>query len=140
MDPFNGMTGPDRLRAIIDHADEETVKDYEKALTTEDREEISETLVEAIQRVDVLTEELKQIKKEKTAVIDEEKLKVKTSARTLRQGFHQQTGKVYIVRNYEEGTAYEYDAAGDLIMERKLKPKERQTTIRQINPGTGTNG
>lgn len=134
--PFKDLTGMDRIRALEDNADETQIKTYEKQLDAETREEVASDLVETIQRVDVLTEELKQINKEKKAVISEEKLRLKEKARELRQGYRTETGKVYILREFAEGMAYEYDENGEFIGSRKLKPSERQTTIKQLNTKT----
>lgn len=139
-DPFKHLTGADKLRELEDNSDEVVYKEYEKHLTQDDREEITESLVESIQKVETLSEELKQINKEKKAVISEHKLKTKDEARMLRQGYKFESGKVFIVRDQQAGMAYEYNDKGELIVERKLKPKERQTTIKKLNSLNGTNG
>jgi hypothetical protein len=132
-DQFKSLTGQALIQALNDNADEVIEKSYQLDLDQEDRDEITETLVNSIQRVQVLEEELKQINKEKKAVISEERLNVSENARTLRQGYTTKTGPVYVMRDQVAGIAYEYDADGVCVLERKLKPKERQlTTIRQM--------
>ena len=117
-----------------------TESNYPRTLTPEERAEASKKLAESAIR-------LKQIQDEKKEVMGEFKEKIKDETAIYNNFLSQSQygsvnveGTLYMIDDQELGLMYLFDERGVCVNTRALLPEERQTRIRSIGKGTGTNG
>lgn len=98
---------------------------YTPQVLAEKRESISSQMMD----IDDREEELKLLMAELRRDVTDKKKQLKVTLRQLKARFETVTEKTYKVADQEERKMRFYDAQGILIMQRPLRPEERQLTI-----------
>ncbi|KAB1228482.1 hypothetical protein [Chryseobacterium viscerum] len=132
-DVFKNMSPKDRsdnLQAMA-HSTEET--SYFKALTQEELDEKRETLVENEIKLSKLEVEKKKFMAENKRKADSIK-KEKGSLLSAIDTRHEEIeGVLYHVDDQDNGLMYSFDANGEFISSRRLKPDEKVASMFSIN-------
>jgi hypothetical protein len=130
---FKSLTMPERVTALRENAVTHYKKNVIRDFSEEEIADIKTTLSEQAIRLN----DLKIEKKELTSVISG-KIKItesemKGTLKDLKNKYYENEETVYDIDDQETGEMYTFDNQGNLLSTRKLTPKERQTTIRNLN-------
>lgn len=120
----------ERLQILQDHADKIETGTYFRKYTEEElNQEREEFTIQCI--------ELDKLEEEKDKIIEEMKVKMKPVKNFITKGLNIIRNKgltvnetLYSIANHDEGFMESYNEEGELIEKRKLRPDERQTTIK----------
>ncbi|MNE02795.1 hypothetical protein D3C80_952770 [compost metagenome] len=130
---FPELSGADldaALRSIADGIDTDT---YTKKLTEEELADRKDTLTDLTISVSMLEDELKEHSKEIKDTIKPKKAKSKQLMKEIKAKSVVITGKLYKIIDEVNGQVGFYESTGELVNQRRLRPDERQLTIRSIN-------
>lgn len=119
----------DNLEGVADRIEE---KNYVKPLTEEELLESKNQYFENLISLKNLEGELKEIQEEYKEKMKPLKGVIQTLLGRVKMGVSEEKGNVYTIFDYEKGRAGEYAEDGSLILERSLRPDEKQTTIHSI--------
>lgn len=130
---FKSLQMPERITALRENAVTHYNKNVIRDFSEEEIADIKTTLSEQAIRLN----DLKIEKKELTSVISG-KIKttegeMKGTLKDLKNKYYENEETVYDIDDQEAGEMYTFDNQGNLLSTRKLTPKERQTTIRNLN-------
>lgn len=120
----------DNLQAMA-YSTEET--SYFKVLTQEELDERRETLTENYIKISDLEAEKKQLTEEIKAKQKPMKVQNVELLQTLKTKSEKIDGVLYHVDDQDKGMMYSYDANGNFISSRRLKPNERQGSMFKLN-------
>jgi len=134
MKQFEQMTPNQILDFLENNADDITEGAYMKPLSEDELTEIKDRFVQDSITLAHNQEELKNITDEfKAKNIKPLITGIDTDRNTLKLGKLASQGRLYTLRNFDEGEVVVYDANGAIIDRRRMRPTERQTTIVQMN-------
>lgn len=126
-------TPEDRLRILRDNHGSEKTK-YFKQLTQEEmdvrRERLAENSIEHFE----LSEQLKEVKadfkdKMEPLIVDNHKI-----MKELKTGQAEVEGEIFFVPDHDSSMMETYNADGELISSRRLRPEEKQQRISFLKP------
>lgn len=120
----------DNLQAMAYYTEETS---YFKVLTQEELDERRETLTENYIKISDLDAEKKQVTERITAEQKPLKAENMELLQTLKTKSEKIEGVLYHVDDQEKGMMYSYDANGDFISSRRLKPNEKQGSMFKLN-------
>jgi glutamine synthetase type III len=120
----------DNLQAMA-YSTEET--SYFKVLTQEELDERRETLTENYIKISDLEAEKKQVTESIKAQQKPMQVQNMELLQTLKTKSEKIDGVLYHVDDQDKGMMYSYDANGDFISSRRLKPNERQGSMFKLN-------
>lgn len=129
---FKKLQPLDRVQALKDNA----VECYQKNVIRNFSEEELVEMKSDLSEVDISFNDLEMEKKEMVAEIND-KIKVYKDKRSLllkhlKDKYYESNEDVFDIDNQEDGVMETYDKQGNLLTTRRLTPKERQTTIKNL--------
>lgn len=133
---FKNLTPSERTTALNENADAKYSKSVVRDFSEDELTEMKTTLSE----VSIILNDTEIEKKEMTAEVNErikmEKNKRSILLRDLKNKYYENNETVYDIADQEEGTMSTFDFNGNLLSERKLTPKEKQTKLLTLNTKT----
>lgn len=130
---YNHLSPEDRLSAIKALCEGEEVLTYTKPLSREEMDEFRENLTDEMIKARNLEEEFAQQKADHKNRIDPVNRGIAELLGIIRAKAIEVREECYLVPNYEDNMMEFYNANGEMIDSRRLRPEERQTTIKQLN-------
>jgi hypothetical protein len=132
-DKFEPAATPEeRLRMLRDNADNISKGEYTRKLTTDELNQAREEYTDASVEINNLEDELKESTKDLKDRIKELKAANRESLKVIRQRFKTLDGEIFYFIDPVEGMVSGYDATGERVEHRKMKPSERQGTVMQM--------
>lgn len=135
---FTNLPENERLIALETNSSSSALEEVQRSLSDKQISSMKDRLTYLGMRDLELDEQVKYIMqpiKEELKSIKEE---TKKTLETLRNGFINSEERVFHFKNEETGEMETYDAEGEFISSRRLRPDERQHTL--VIPIDGTNG
>lgn len=133
---FETLPQTERATAIRELA----VTSYNKNVVRNFTEEELTEMKSELSEVDINLNDLEEEKKAVTAEINERIKPVKDARsillKQLKDKYFENMETVYDIDDQEEGMMHTFDHSGKLLGSRRLTPKERQTSIRNLSTGT----
>lgn len=123
------MQSDQRLLLLQQNADSIEETTYYKPLTADELDLRREQLTDNAIKLSEYEDEKKEVMQDFKAQMDplaKQNKKLLTEVKT-RQA--EVTGALYLMANHDEGMMETYDAAGELISARRLRPEEKQQNI-----------
>lgn len=118
----------ERLQIMRNSADQIEETTYEKDLTLEELDAKREKFVDNSIKVSTLEDELNEKKAEYKNKIDPVKLENKTLQQEVKTKKQKVKGTLYHIADHDTGFMETYDATGELISDRRLRPDEKHAT------------
>lgn len=122
-------TPESRLNILRNHSDKVEETTYEKDLTLEELDAKREMFVDNSIKVSTLEDELNEKKAEYKNKIDPIKLVNKTLQQEVKTKKQKIKGTLYHIADHDTGFMETYDASGELIADRRLRPDEKQARL-----------
>lgn len=141
---FTNLSRIERIQMLKDNADKIEVKGYMKPFDAKEIEQYKDELAEhSIQLADIADEkkEFLDAIKSKVKPLETERKRILKDIK-LRSTFVEE--QCYMFIDHDKGEVGYYNASGDLVESRGIRPEERQKTVFQANTAfddarTGTN-
>jgi len=133
---FKSLSDIERATALKENAVSAYTKNVVRDFTEEDLDEMKSRLSEVDIELNDTEIEKKELTQEINGRIKIFKTRRSELLRDLKNKYFESNETVYDIDNQEDGVMETYDHAGNLIGTRKLSPKERQTTIKNLNAKT----
>lgn len=129
---YQDLSPEDRLNTIqaMSEGSEEMV--YTKNLSREELDEYRENLTDSMVKIDQLESEFKMVKEEHAARIKPLKADNSFLLGIIKRRAIDITEQCYLIPDYDGGMMEYYNANGELVHSRRLKPEERQTSIKSL--------
>jgi hypothetical protein len=118
----------ERLNIMRNHADEVEKSDYEKELTEDELAAKKDQFLKNDIVISNLEDELSDKKKEIKSKMDPLKVKNKGLRYEVKTGKKKCHGDLYHMADHTNSKMETYDATGELIFSRRLRPDEKQPT------------
>lgn len=122
------LSPEERLNIMRNHADEVEKADYEKELTEDELVAKKDQFLKNDIAIANLEDELSDIKKEIKSKMDPLKVKNKGLRYEVKTGKRKCHGDLYHMADHTNSKMETYDATGELIFSRRLRPDEKQPT------------
>lgn len=103
--------------------------EYTRFLTPEELIEKNGDYVKTGMQHDVINEEYADVRKGYVSRLKKCKTEIKDLSKIIRRKAVQEYGPIYIFRDDDKGRIIEYTATGQLIVDRRMTPEDRQTVI-----------
>lgn len=133
MKQFDLMSPQEIAQFLETNADEITEGSYMKPLSEDEIAEIKDRFVQDSIQLAHNQEELKRITDEfKAENIKPISTQLETDRNTLKLKKLACNGRLYILRDWESSEVVTYDVNGHEIDRRRMRPNERQATIRSM--------
>lgn len=136
-----------RARFLTDNCDRVEQLSYLKVYTADEIDDFKNQLSDVSVEIDQLEEDKKAAVKEFNDSINPKKKQRSTILTSIRTKSREVTEQTFAFFNHESGQVGYYNAQGQLVSFRKMKPQERQGTVFNIirdpsepNRRTGTEG
>jgi hypothetical protein len=133
---YEGRTPSEKLQLLTDNCaskEQQLVKVY---FSEDDLAEMKSRLSEHAIQEDDLKDELKELSAGLRARIKEQSATIKGLLRYIKDKYEEQLQDVFHFDDQENGLMLTYNCEGALINSRRLRPNERQTSIRNLNNKT----
>lgn len=104
--------------------------EYTRFLTPEELVEKNAEYVKTGMQHDVINEEFSDVKKGYTSRLKTCKAEIKELSKIIRRKAVQEYGQIYVFRDDEAGRIKEFTPQGQLIIDRRMTPEDRQTVIK----------
>ena len=130
---FSHLSPEERLAAIQALSEGEETLTYTKPLSREEMDEYRENLTDEMIKARSLEEQFAQQKAAHKERIDPVNRGIAELLGIIRAKAIEVREECFLVPNYEAGMMEFYNANGELVDSRRLRPEERQTTIKQLN-------
>ncbi len=104
--------------------------EYTRYLTPEELIEKNAEYVKTGMQHDVISEEFADVRKGYTSRLKTCKTEIKNLSKIIRRKAVQEFGPIFIFRDDDKGRIIEYTATGQLIVDRRMTPEDRQTIIK----------
>ena len=130
---FKSLPMPERITALRENA----VTNYEKNVIRDFSEEELADIKTTLSEQAITLNDAEIERKEKVAALTAQiklmKVSIKDTLKDLKNKYYESEETVYDIDDQEEGKMYTFDSQGNLLSERRLTPKEKQTTIKHLN-------
>lgn len=130
---FKSLSMPERITALRENAVTHYNKNVIRDFSEEEIADIKTTLSEQAIRLNDLKIEKKELTSVISGKIKTTEAEMKSTLKDLKNKYYENEETVYDIDDQEAGEMYTFDNQGNLLSTRKLTPKERQTTIRNLN-------
>lgn len=130
---FPELTGNDLIIALRDNSDDMESRTYYRQLTDEElavkKDELSNNMIEIARAEDAFAVK----KSEHKAIIDPLAKGNKVLLSHIKTRQVEEYGTLYKIVDQDEGMTGFYNEKGELMESRRIRPDERQTTLRALN-------
>ncbi len=130
---FKKLPLPDRITALRENAVSSYEKNVIRDFSEEELGDIKTTLSEQAITLNDAEIERKEKVAALTASIKVMKVGIKDTLKDLKNKYYESQEVVYDIDDQEAGKMYTFDSQGNCLNERRLTPKEKQTTIKHLN-------
>lgn len=130
---FKNLPMPERVTALRENAITHYNKNVIRDFSEEEIADIKTTLSEQAIRLNDLKIEKKELTSVISSKIKSTESEMKNTLKDLKNKYYESEETVYDIDDQEAGEMYTFDNQGNLLSTRKLTPKERQITIKQLN-------
>lgn len=137
---FDDVPVEERQKMLFDNCQQPEVQPIRKKFTVEEIADFKERQVGIAITLQVEENKKNEFMEEYRKVTKEPKLIQKELLHHIRTGFIEQETELYTFDNQAEGVMEYYDEKGELVYERPLYPREKQTSILTVEkePKSGT--
>lgn len=136
---MEGLNSREREELLKSYAMKiEVDQDYEKPLSDEQISAAKERYTEESIKRDIKVEKFNEIKSEHNDELKKMNVQLQKNLHIVRTGTEQKKGTLFYIDDQDNKRMYIYNQEGELILDRPLKPEEKQTHMRSLS--TGTNG
>jgi len=104
--------------------------EFTRFLTPEELIEKNAEYVKTGMQHDVINDEFVDVKKGYSSRLKTCKSEIKNLSKIIRRKAVQEFGEIYVFRDEEQGRIIEYTAQGQLIVDRRMTPEDRQNIIK----------
>lgn len=130
---FKKLPMPERITALRENA----VTSYEKNVIRDFSEEELSEIKSTLSDQSIILNDAEIERKEKlaalTASIKIIKIGIKDTLKDLKNKYYESEETVYDIDDQESGQMFTYDSQGNILSQRRLTPKEKQTSIKHLN-------
>ena len=130
---FKSLSMPERITALRENAVTQYNKNVIRDFSEEEIADIKTTLSEQAIKLNDLKIEKKELTSVISGKIKTAEAEMKGTLKDLKNKYYENEETVYDIDDQEAGEMHTFDNQGNLLSTRKLTPKERQTTIRNLN-------
>lgn len=120
----------DKVQALEAMAEGKEKMTYTKNLTHEEMDEYRERLSDTLVEIDKHEIDFEVVKQEHRGIIKPLKADVGALLDVIKRRAVDVTEECYLIPDYDSSMMEYYNSEGELIHSRRLKPEERQTTIK----------
>jgi hypothetical protein len=135
---FKNLSPVERISALRENAVEAYHKNVIRDFSDDDLIEMKDRLSEVSIELDNTEIEKKELNKEIKARITDIKCRRGDLLKNIRNKYYESNEQVFDIDDQENGNMLTFDKDGNLIGSRRLTPKEKQTSIKNLNVNTGT--
>jgi hypothetical protein len=129
---FKDKSPAERLQLLIDNCASRETQNVKVFFSEDDLAEMKSRLSEISITKDALEDDLKELSGDLRKKIKTEGAAIKGLLRYLKDKYEEQAQEVFNFDDQDAGLMLTYNKSGELLSTRKLRPDERQTSIRSL--------